>query len=97
MQLSQLIYFKTVAETGKLSLASKKLSVTAPALSIAIRNLENELGTPLFDRDKNQIALNERGKAYLCYVNRVLADLDLAKEEVRNMSAQTLDDIEVAL
>lgn len=85
MKLSQLLYFKTVAETGKISLAAKKLFVTAPALSIAIANLEKELGVNLFDRGNNRIVLNEQGKAYLRHVNQILGDLNNAKEEIRNM------------
>lgn len=85
MKLSQLLYFKTVAETGKISLAAKKLFVTAPALSIAIANLEKELGVKLFDRGNNRIVLNEQGKAYLRHVNQILGDLNNAKEEIRNM------------
>ena len=80
MKLSQLQYFKTVAETGKISLAAKKLYVSAPALSIAIANLESELGVKLFDRTNNQIKLNEQGKVYLGYVNKILADLSQANQ-----------------
>ena len=80
MKLSQLQYFKTVAETGKISLAAKKLYVSAPALSIAIANLESELGVKLFDRSNNQIRLNEQGKVYLGYVNKILADLSQANQ-----------------
>lgn len=85
MKLTQLQYFKTVAETGKISLAAKKLYVSAPALSIAIANLEKELGVQLFDRSNNRIVLNEQGKIYLRHVNQILGDLTHAKEEVQSL------------
>ena len=86
MKLTQLLYFKTVAEMGKVSLAAKKLYVSPPALSIAISNLEKELGVALFDRSNNRVVLNEQGRAYLLHVNQILNDLDQAKLEVQRMS-----------
>ena len=84
MKLTQLQYFKAVAETGKISLAAKKLYVSAPALSIAIANLENELGVKLFARTNNRIELNEQGKVYLGYVNQILSDLNVANQKMQD-------------
>lgn len=89
MKLNQLLYFKTVAETGKISVAAKKLFVTAPALSIAIGNLEKELGVKLFERANNRIVLNEQGKVYLELINKILEDLALANEKVRAMTPES--------
>ena len=89
MKMTQLLYFKTVAEDGRISVAAKKLFVTAPAVSIAITNLEKELGVQLFDRIKNRLILNEYGVAYLQYVNRVFDDLSQASKIVRGMKPET--------
>ena len=91
MKLSQLLYFKTIAETGTLARAAKKLGVTAPALSIAISNLEKEIGVILFDRQCNRITLNEQGTAYLQRVNQILADLESAQTDIQNMSNTTTE------
>ncbi len=88
MKLTQLQYFKTVAETGSISLAARKLYVSAPAVSIAIANLENELGRKLFDRSNNRIILNEQGKLYLSHVNQILEDLDSAKDALLEMNSE---------
>ena len=96
MKLSQLLYFKTIAETGTLAKAAKKLGVTAPALSIALANLENELGVALFDRQCNRISLNAQGTAYLQRVNKIFEDLESAKTDIQNMSAVS-ENIEVSL
>lgn len=88
MKMTQLLYFKTVAETGKISIAAKKLYVTAPAVSIAIANLESELGVQLFKRCSNRVTLNEQGKAYLQYVNQIFDELKLAKETVQAMNSE---------
>lgn len=44
MELTQLEYFMTVAQLEHMTLASKKLGITQPALSHAIAKLENEIG-----------------------------------------------------
>lgn len=83
MELLQLKYFKTVAEIGKISAAAEQLFISAPALSTSISRLEKELGMPLFTRTNNRIFLNAQGQILLQYANRVLDDLDTAKEKLR--------------
>ena len=83
MELLQLKYFKTVAETGKISAAAEALFISAPALSTSISRLEKELGFPLFDRTHNAIRLNRQGQIFLRYVNQVFATLDCARMEMR--------------
>ena len=83
MELLQLKYFKTVAETEKISDAAQALFISAPALSTSIARLEKELGTKLFDRTNNRIKLNRQGHIFLRYVNQVFSTLDSAKTELR--------------
>ena len=83
MELLQLKYFKTVAETGKISDAAKALFLSAPALSTSISRLEKELGTPLFTRTNNRILLNRQGRIFLRYVNQIFSDLENAKAALR--------------
>lgn len=51
MYSKELVYVTTIAESGSLSAAAKKLSMTQPALSIFLSNLEVELEAPLFTRN----------------------------------------------
>lgn len=88
MELQQLKYFKTVAETGRISAAAEALFLSAPALSTSIARLEKELGTPLFDRTGNRIQLNEQGVIFLRHVNRVLDQLDEARTELNKSLRQ---------
>ncbi|MHC4078781.1 MAG: helix-turn-helix domain-containing protein, partial [Planctomycetota bacterium] len=53
--------FRAVGETQHLPTASRALSVTAPALSRAVRLLERDVGQPLFRRIGRRIELNEAG------------------------------------
>ncbi|MBQ7025122.1 MAG: LysR family transcriptional regulator, partial [Peptococcaceae bacterium] len=61
MRMEQLKYFAEVARAHSIAIASEKLFVTQPAISIAIKNLEEELGCVLFIRSKNGIQLTDMG------------------------------------
>ena len=58
MELTQLIQFKAIAENNSISIASKKLHISQPALSTSLKKLETELEIQLFDHTKNKIILN---------------------------------------
>ena len=61
MELRHLRYFVAVAEAGSLKLAAEeKLHTTQPSLSRQIRDLEHEVGTPLFSRSARGVELTRR-------------------------------------
>ena len=62
MELFQLKYFLTVAQFEHVTKAAESLHVAQPAVSQAIRHLEEELDVSLFDRENHHIALNSNGK-----------------------------------
>ena len=62
MDLSNLIYFKTVVETGSMSKAAQELFISQPALSTSISKLESEIGVKLFDRSRRHVSLNRAGE-----------------------------------
>lgn len=64
MELTQIAYFLTVAETQHVTRAAKQLHLSQPALTRAIRRLEEELGVPLFLPKGRGLMLSEYG-AYL--------------------------------
>lgn len=82
MELTQLKQFKTVAEKNSISLAARELHISQPALSTAIKKLEQELGLPLFEHAGNRIRLNEAGKIALRYTNAILSQSDQLKTEL---------------
>ena len=61
MTLTQLQYFVTVVKTNSITKAAKKLFVSQPAVSAAIKELEKEFNTVLFVRYNNQIVLTDEG------------------------------------
>ena len=85
MELYPLLYFATVAETGSLTRAAERLSISAPALSNSIRRLESDLGVDLFDRAGRSLILNDCGREYLSYVQKMLTLNEQANERMCQM------------
>lgn len=86
MRLTQLEYFVRTANLGSTNAAAAELHVTQPAVSTAIRNLEKELGTPLFRRRRQRLELTEAGALFYRRVNNVLNELHAAVKEVEGYS-----------
>jgi DNA-binding transcriptional LysR family regulator len=86
MELHQLRYFVAVAEERHFTKAARDLRIAQPSVSRAIRVLEEELGTPLFHRMKGNVALTSAGEVLLPWARRVLADIDGAAGEVRELA-----------
>ena len=73
---------------GHMSRAAKEQGVAQPSLSKAIRLLEEELGTRLFDRDGRSVRLNAAGKAFLPHVERALGALDDGRRELADIAVE---------
>ncbi|WP_037353835.1 LysR family transcriptional regulator [Selenomonas sp. FC4001] len=58
-------YVYTVYEEKSFSGAAKKLFMTQPALSAAVKKVENEIGMPIFDRSRSPLRLTDAGQAYI--------------------------------
>ncbi|MEV7548558.1 LysR family transcriptional regulator [Amycolatopsis sp. NPDC089917] len=82
MDLLALRYFQTVARLEHVGRAAEKLRVAQPSLSRTLARLESDLGVPLFDRHGRRIRLNRFGAAFLRRVDRALAELDDARQEL---------------
>lgn len=83
IELSLLQTLCTFADCGTLSQAAEQLHTSQPALSRAIKKLEDELGIPLFTRTKNHLELNETGREAVRYARRVLEEESIFCERVR--------------
>lgn len=86
MEWNQIQYFRTVAATEHFTRASEILSISQPALSRAISKLEEELGVPLFDRHGRNVVLNKYGKMFLHRVERSIHEINLGKQEIRDIT-----------
>lgn len=84
MELSHLVYFIKVAELEHVTRAADELHIAQPALTKAIRQLEKELNTPLFDRLGKYIRLNENGRIFLKYASEALQLLEDGKKQLQD-------------
>lgn len=76
MNLSQLYYFRKLAELQHYTRAAKELFITQPTLSGSISTLEQELGVSLFQKAGRNVELTKYGAEFLTYVNASLEQLD---------------------
>lgn len=74
MELLQIKYFMKVAATGNIARTAAIFRVPASSVSVAVKKLEAELGTKLFDRSANRIKLNANGKALLSVLSNAEAE-----------------------
>lgn len=82
MELRQLRYFVEVAEREHISEAAEHLHVAQSAISRQIANLEDELGTPLFERIGRNVKLTPIGKIFLEHSITALKAIDFAAKQV---------------
>jgi DNA-binding transcriptional LysR family regulator len=83
--LQQLHAFVTIASAGSLGRAAETLHVTQPALSRAIRRLEDEVGAPLFERHTRGMHLTAVGEALLPHAVLLQREAEQAREEIDAM------------
>ncbi|MFZ0712323.1 MAG: LysR substrate-binding domain-containing protein [Terrimicrobiaceae bacterium] len=84
MDLRRLRYFVSVAEEMNFSRAAQKLHIAQPPLSMQIRNLEIELGVPLFERRERPIRLTAAGTSLLEDARKILSDVKGAELRAQN-------------
>ena len=85
MEMTQLEFFLKVIEEGSFSKAADSVGRTQPAVSIAIRRLEEEVGAPLFDRSEKTPTLTEAGQRIQDYARRILTLRDQARGAVAEL------------
>jgi len=85
MELTQLEFFVSVVEEGSFSKAAERVFRTQPAVSIAVRRLEDEVGAPLLERSQKTPKLTEAGELVYDYAKRILLLRDQARETVEEL------------
>lgn len=94
--IRQLHCFVAVARSGSFAEACSLLHLSQPALSIAIRNLEQEIGGKLLQRSTRSVTLTPEGAKFYPVVQRLLRDWDRSLEDVRNLFALRRGKLDIA-
>ncbi|MEV7193914.1 LysR family transcriptional regulator [Streptomyces sp. NPDC093510] len=82
MELRQLEYFVAVAEEENFTRAAERVHISQSGVSAQIRQLENDLGTSLFDRTGRSVRLTTAGVAALRHARSALAAADAVRQAV---------------
>lgn len=85
MELRHLLYFKTVAEELHFRKAAIKLFISQPPLSRQIREMEEELGAQLFERNNKRVALTPAGHYFKKQVDNIFSQLNESKLVVKQL------------
>lgn len=81
--MRKLRIFKEVADTGSVSKAALKLHIAQPAVSLVIKELEQEYGCILFERLSRRLYITQQGRALLFDVNRVIEAYNVMDTNMR--------------
>jgi len=86
--LRQLRAFLAVARRGSFSRAAEDVGASQSALSLSVRQLENELGLKLLDRTTRQVTLTTVGETLVATGSRLIDELDVTLRELRDIGQQ---------
>lgn len=93
MEITQIEYFLEVARSQHITQSAQKLHIAQPALSQAIKRLENELGVPLFEKKGRNIALTEYGKYLEAQLSPIMEKLDAIPKALEKMAKHNTETI----
>jgi LysR family cyn operon transcriptional activator len=95
MELRHLRYFIALAGSLNFTRAAERLHVTQSTLSHQIRQLEDEVGLPLFDRTGKRVALTEAGDDFLHHAVRAMQEIDLGLSALRRDTAEVTGELHI--
>ena len=96
IDIRKLEIFCRVAELGSFSQAAESLHMAQPAVSIAVRKLEESLEVSLLDRSGRRVTLTAEGTRLLERAQRILADVEALKEDTRAMAGLLEGELSIA-
>ena len=97
MELRQLRTVLAIAETGSLTKAAELLHVVQPALSRQLKQLEDELGTPLFERNRLGMVLTVPGRRFVDQVRVSLKGLNEARADIGAAKSDLLGTVSIGM
>ena len=86
MTLQQLKYAIAVADTGNITESSRRVFISQPSLTAAIRDLEEEMGITIFSRSNKGVTVTNEGDDFLSYARQVLEQAALLEDRFKGNS-----------
>lgn len=96
MDLKQLRYFTAIVDHGSVRGAAAALHISQPALSVAVRNLEQTLGLALFERVGRGIEATAHGHRFYRHARSILAQSDKAIADMQSAAGDSAREVKVA-
>ncbi|MGB0663276.1 MAG: LysR family transcriptional regulator [Pontibacterium sp.] len=97
MDIKSLRYFYATAQALSFTQAAKAMHVVQPAISMAVKKLEEELSLTLFHRYDRKIALTDEGRILLGHCQRIFQAIDDAKVEMDELRGLTKGEVRVGI
>ena len=94
--LQQLLYIDAVARTGSIRRAAQSLSITSTALNRRILSVEEDLGTPIFERTGKGVCLSVAGEVFIHHVRQQLADMEKVKSRIADLQGERRGVVSIA-
>jgi LysR family positive regulator for ilvC len=88
MDIKHLKHFLALAENLHFGKASAACHISLSALSRNIRQLEQQLGVPLFNRDNRSVQLTSEGQGFVSYARSAIGDWDAIRNQVQDANGQ---------
>ena len=97
MDIKEYSYVLAIVDNGNISKAAQALYISQPSLSIFLKNLENRLGTKLFDRRDGKLELTYEGERYVKYARRIVALNDDLEQELEDIQKNNIGRIRIGV
>lgn len=86
--LQQLKYIDAVARSGSIRRAAETMAITSTALNRRILAVEDDLGTPIFERLPNGVRLSVAGELFIQHVRQQLSDMERVQSQIADLSGE---------
>ena len=98
MDIRVLRYCETIARLGNITRAATKLHIAQPALSVAVKKLEEEVGVTLFTRGRNRpVTLTPESELLMRRAKRIFQELDSARQEIADSQELRTGEVRVGM
>lgn len=94
--LKQFSYIDAVARTGSIRRAAQSLAITSTALNRRIIAMEEDLGTPIFERTAKGVRLSVAGEIFIHHVRQQMSDLERVKSQIADLRGERRGRVSIA-